>query len=310
MHVFVTGGAGFIGSHTVSALLNADHQVSVWDDMSTGKPENLETVIDRIALHRGDVRDLRALEECVRRLRPDAILHLAGITSVVRSIDDPSLSHSVNLTGTVNVLEAARRAGVPRVVLASSAAIYGDARRRPWCESMEARPSSPYGLQKWQAEEYARLYSELYAISSIALRYFNVYGPRQDPTGPYSGVICASSDRLRRRFAPIVFGDGRQTRDFIYVADVARANLLALTSHRGGHCPINIARGEEVSILRVLETLGRISGDPVEPEFQQARPGEVARSVGQVSQAESVLGFRADWSLEDGLRMTFGRSFS
>jgi len=306
MHVFVTGGAGFIGSHTVSALLAADHQVSVWDDMSTGKLENLETVIDRIALVQGDVRDLTALEDCVRRRRPDAILHLAGIASVLSSIEDPSLSHGVNLTGTVNVLEVARRLVVPRVVLASSAAIYGEALRLPWCESMDARPSTPYGLQKWQAEEYARLYSDLYAVPSISLRYFNVFGPRQDRAGPYSGVICAFLERLRNRLPPIVFGDGLQTRDFIYVADAARANLLALTAHSGGHRPINIATGKEVSVLRLLETLGEIVGYPAEPELRTARPGEVARSVGDVSQAESVLGFKAAWSLEEGLRITCG----
>jgi UDP-glucose 4-epimerase len=301
MNVLVTGGAGFIGSHTVTDLLEAGHEVAVWDNMSTGKLANLSGMFDRVRLEEGDVRDLEALQRFAEASHPDAVLHLAAIPSVLLSLDDPPLTNAVNLTGSVNVLEVARRLGIRRVVLASSAAVYGEDPRMPWAETMSTKPSSPYGLQKWQSEEYALLYTELYGVDTICLRYFNVFGPRQDPNSGYSGVISIFHDRLHRHEQPVIFGTGMQTRDFVYVADVARANRLALECPTSGHHAINIATGREITILKLLQALGEIAGVLAEPEFRESRRGEVPRSVASVAEAKSLLGFTANYSLEQGL---------
>jgi UDP-glucose 4-epimerase len=301
MRVFVTGGAGFIGSHTVAALVDAGHDVTVWDDLSTGKRANLQDVERRVRLVIGDVRDFASLLAAVRQARPDAILHLAAVPSVPRSVEEPRFTHVVNLTGTVNVLEAARHAGTPRVALACSAAIYGDQPGVPKTETMAVGPSSPYGLEKLQSEQYAALYSTLYGLETVSLRYFNVFGPRQDPHSPYSGVISIFLDRLLRGQPVTVHGDGQQTRDFIYVADVARANVRALTARLSGHHRFNIGRGEETSVVRLYEMLCGIVGRGARPAFGPARPGDVLRSCADVAHAAAVLGFSAQSTVVDGL---------
>jgi len=301
MRAFVTGGAGFIGAHTVTALLEAGHEVTVWDDLSTGKLANLADVRHGITFIRGDTRDFEGLRAAVRAAQPGAILHLAAIASVLRSVEDPRLTHGVNLTGTVNVLEAARLEGVGRVALACSAAIYGNEPLVPKRELMPAGPASPYGLEKWQSEQYAALFSELYGVSTVSLRYFNVFGPRQDPKSPYSGVISIFLDRLLSGQPLRIDGSGKQTRDFVYVADVAAANLRALTAPLEGHHRFNIARGGETSILELYELLCDRVGRWPAPTFGPPRAGDVFRSYADVSQAADVLGFTARHTVGDGI---------
>jgi len=301
MKAFVTGGAGFIGSHTVTALLEAGHEVIVWDDLSTGKLANLDDVRDDITFILGDTRDFDGLRAAIRTTEPSAILHLAAIASVLRSVEDPRLTHGVNLTSTVNVLEAARLEGVDRVALACSAAIYGNEPLVPKSELMPAGPASPYGLEKWQSEEYAAMFSTLYGMTTVSLRYFNVFGPRQDPKSPYSGVISIFLDRLLSGQPLRIDGSGKQTRDFVYVADVAAANLRALTAPLDGHQRFNIARGGETSILELYELLCDRVGRWPEPTFGPPRAGDVFRSYADVSQAADVLGFTARHTVGDGI---------
>lgn len=301
MRTFVTGGAGFIGSHTVARLLEAGHDVHVWDDLSTGKRENLDFAIDRIALLPGDIRDFGALDSAISQWQPDAILHLAAIPSVPRSVEAPRLTHAVNLTGTLNVLEVARRQGIQRVVLACSAAIFGNEPGVPKRESSPAGPTSPYGLEKWQSEQYTALYSELFGLTTVSLRYFNVFGPRQDPKSPYSGVISIFLDRLLSERQVVIDGTGEQTRDFIYVADVAEANLLALSSPLSGHQRFNIGRGEETSVARLFDLICEVVGRSPEPTFGPPRPGDVYRSCTDTTRAQAILGFSPRYTVKEGL---------
>jgi UDP-glucose 4-epimerase len=302
MRTFVTGGAGFVGSHTVATLLDAGHDVVIWDDLSTGKRENLAAVIDQVTFLDGDVRDFESLRAAVHQSRPDAILHLAAIPSVPLSVEQPRLTHTVNVMGTINVLEAARREEIERVVFACSAAIYGNTGPVPKNESMLPGPSSPYGLEKWQSEQYTELYSTLFGFTTVSLRYFNVFGPRQDPKNPYTGVISVYLDRLLNDQQLVIDGTGEQTRDFIYVADVAEANLRALTTPLIGHQRVNIGRGVETSIRQLHDLLCEIVGRPPDPVFGPPRPGDIVRSVTEVGRARAVLDFAARHTVADGLQ--------
>jgi UDP-glucose 4-epimerase len=250
----------------------------------------------------GDVRDFSSLLTAMRQADPDAILHLAAVPSVPRSVEEPRFTHAVNLTGTVNVFEAARQNGTPRVVLACSAAIYGDQPGLPKTETMSVGPSSPYGLEKLQSEQYAALYSSLYGLETVSLRYFNVFGPRQDPHSPYSGVISIFLDRLLRGQPITIHGDGQQTRDFIYVADVAQANVRALIAPLSSHHRFNIGRGEETSVVRLYELLCGIVGREPRPTFGPPRSGDVLRSCTDAGHAAAALGFKARYTVADGLR--------
>ncbi|MBI3965385.1 MAG: NAD-dependent epimerase/dehydratase family protein [Chloroflexi bacterium] len=301
MRVFVTGGAGFIGSHTVAALVEAGHDVTVWDDLSTGKLSNLDAVRDSVQVVAGNVRDFEPLHVAIWQARPDQVLHLAAISSVPRSVEEPGLTHSINVEGTVNVLEAARRERIERVVIACSAAIYGHALEVPKTEEMPAAPSSPYGLQKWQSEQYAALYSELYGLTTVSLRYFNVFGPRQDPKSPYSGVISIFLDRLLNGDPVTIHGDGRQTRDFIYVADVVDANLRALTAPLAGHHRFNIGCGRETSIRELHDLLCEVVERRPEPAFGPGRTGDVFRSCADPSRALASLDFAPRYTVLEGL---------
>jgi UDP-glucose 4-epimerase len=307
MRALVTGGAGFIGSHLVDALLDRGDEVAVVDDLSTGKRENLTGALARGAdLHEVDIRDGARLREVAAAARPDIVFHLAAQMDVRKSIEDPAWDASINVVGTINVLEAARLAGVMRVVNTSTGgAIYGDVDVMPTPESVPARPMAAYGQSKLCAEEYCGWYERLYGLSSVTLRYGNVYGPRQDPHGE-AGVIAIFCGKLLAGGRPRIFGDGRQTRDYTYVGDIVEANLAA-AAHPEAHGAYNTGTGVEASVLEVVvalrEAAGVSEGD-FEPEFAPARQGELQRSSLDVTRARAELGFTAETDLVSGLRPT------
>jgi UDP-glucose 4-epimerase len=297
MRALVTGGAGFIGSNLVDALLARGDEVSVVDDLSTGRHENLDAALAAGAtLHEASVTDGPAMAALLAEERPEAVFHLAAQIDVRRAVEDPGFDAAVNVGGTAVMLEAARAAGTHRFVLASTGgAIYGDCDQLPTPEGAPAAPISPYGASKAAAETYLALYTRLHGLSTVALRFANVYGPRQDPLGE-GGVVAiychaAAHDRQVR-----VFGDGRQTRDFVYVGDVAAAFMAASQLDVPG--PYNIGTGEETSVLDLVERLG------LEASFEPERPGEVKRSALDPGAAGEALGWRAEVALAEGLERT------
>lgn len=298
----VTGGAGFIGSHLVEALIQAGHHVRVLDDLSTGKSEHLDRVRhhERFKLINADVRDLDSVMASVKD--QDGVFHLAALVSVPQSLAEPLKSFEINVGGTLNILEAARLTGVRRVVLASSAAVYGDAASPAREDETPISPLAPYALDKSSAEQYCNLYSTLYGLETLALRFFNVYGPRQDPASPYSGVISIFIERLRRRVGVTVFGDGEQTRDFVHVSDVVDANIAAMTVAHKGFVVCNVATGRAVSINHLLETLsGQVSRQP-QIEHVPVRAGDIRHSCADISRARSLFGYMPRYDLDAGLR--------
>jgi UDP-glucose 4-epimerase len=304
MRAFVTGGAGFIGSNLVDALVDRGDHVEVLDDLSTGSTANLEAAVARGAvLHEADIRDGERLAELVAAAAPDVIFHLAAQIDVRRAVADPGFDAQVNVGGTINVLEAARRAGVRRVVNSSTGgAIYGDAGTIPTPEDHLAAPMAPYGQSKLAAEGYLGLYARLYGLSAASLRYANVYGPRQDPHGE-GGVVAIFCGKLAEGGTPVAFGDGRQTRDFIYVGDVVSANLAAAQSDWAGAC--NVGTGTETSVVELAAALRALgNGAPFELSYAPARTGEIVRSAVDPALAREVLGWRAEVALPEGLERT------
>lgn len=296
----VTGGAGFIGSTLVRALLDAGWQVRVLDNFSTGRPENLRGLSARgVEVVEGDLRDLDLLPQALRGVR--AVFHQAAFVSVPASMEDPLTCHDINATGTLRLLHAARAAGVEVVVLASSAAVYGDAQAFPLQESLPPRPLSPYAASKAADELYARLFTHAFDLPVVALRYFNVYGPRQRPDSPYAAAIPIFARRMLAGQPPVIFGDGGQRRDFVFVEDVARANLLAAQQPAAAGEVFNICTGREVTLLELVATLRRLLPQAPAPRFADPRPGDIYRSVGDPTRAARILGFRATTPLEQGL---------
>jgi UDP-glucose 4-epimerase len=307
MRALVTGGAGFIGSNLVDALLDRHDEVSVIDDLSTGKRENLDAAIARGAdFHEVDLRDAARVRSVVAGARPDIVFHMAAQADVRKSIEDPAWDASINVLGTINVLEASRLAGVRRVVNTSTGgAIYGDVDLMPTPESVEPKPMSAYGQSKYCAEAYCGWYGRLHGLSSVTLRYGNVYGPRQDPHGE-AGVIAIFCGKVLAGEQPTIFGDGRQTRDYVYVGDIVAANMAA-AAHPEAHGSYNIGTGVEASVLEVVAALREAAGvseSDFQPEFAPARPGEVLRSSLDVTRARAELGFTADTSLVAGMKPT------
>jgi UDP-glucose 4-epimerase len=307
MRALVTGGAGFIGSNLVDALLDRGDEVAVVDDLSTGRVENLDTARRRgIGFHEASITDAERLLRIMSGTRPDIVFHLAAQIDVRKSIEDPAWDAGINVGGTINVLEAARRSGVARVVNTSTGgAIYGDVDPVPTPETVAPRPMAAYGTSKLCAETYCGWYERLYGLSTVTLRYGNVYGPRQDPLGE-AGVIAIFCGKLIRGERPTIFGDGRQTRDYTYVADVVAANLAA-ASHPEARGVYNVGTGRESSVLEVLGALRRAAGlgaDEMQPEFAPQRLGELERSALDVSRARAELGFTAQADLDDGMRRT------
>jgi UDP-glucose 4-epimerase len=303
MRTLVTGGAGFIGSHVVDALIERGADVTVLDDISTGRRENLDQALANGAeLVDGDIRDAGAVTELCERVRPEAIFHLAAQIDVRKSVADPAFDARVNVEGTVNVLRAAQALGVPRVVNTSSGgAIYGEAQSIPAPEDHPVAPEAPYGLSKFCAENYCALFTRLHGLSTVSLRYGNVYGPRQDPLGE-AGVIAIFCGKLLAGERPTIFGDGRQTRDYVYVGDVVDANLLAGESDAGG--PFNVGLGVEVSVLELVEALRPHAANGFDPEHAPERHGEVRRIALDGSRAREELGWEAKVGLEEGLERT------
>ncbi|MFH2101775.1 MAG: NAD-dependent epimerase/dehydratase family protein [Chloroflexota bacterium] len=299
--VLVTGGAGFIGSHIVEALLTRGDSVRVLDNYSTGRRENLSGYEERIQVIEGDLRDPLAISHAVRDI--DLIFHQAAFISVPQSMLEPETCFAVNVQGTVMLLEAARKSGVRKVVLASSTAVYGNCENVPVSEDEPLAPVSPYAVSKQVDELLASLYSSSYSLPVVALRYFNVFGPRQRPDSDYAAAIPIFFNQMLSNQPVTIYGDGRQSRDFIYVKDVVRANLQAAEADIGGEV-FNVCTGIESSLLDLLETISGLSPIALEVRFEPPRHGDIYRSAGNPERAASRLGFRAASTLADGLQET------
>lgn len=299
-HFLVTGGSGFIGSHLCRTLLQDGNAVRVLDNLSSGKRENLADVAADIDFRQADLCDDAALQRSVEGI--DCILHHAALASVQTSVEQPLLEQQTNTVGTLRLLEAARKAGVRRVVFAASAAAYGNDPRVPKREDMVPTPESPYAISKLAGEHYCRVYSRLHGLQTVCLRYFNVYGPRQDPASPYSGVISIFARQMLGGRAPVVFGDGLQTRDFVYVRDVVAANMLACRVERAQGQVYNIGSGFSSSLLDLLGALNSVLGADIKADFADARSGDVRDSLADIGRAQRELGYAPTTSLQEGLR--------
>lgn len=297
----VTGGAGFIGSNLVDELLQRGHRVRVIDNFATGLRENLAHVADDIELVEGDIQSYERVHNAVRGV--DYVIHLAALPSVPRSVQDPLTTHQVNTTGTLNVLLAARDNGAKRVVIASSSSVYGANPVLPKNEDLLLVPISPYGVSKLAAERYCRAFTEVYGLETVALRYFNVFGPRQNPYSQYSAVIPKFIDLARKDRRPVIYGDGKQTRDFTYVRNVVDGTLLAATAAEASGLAMNLACGNTISLLDVVATMGRVLGKDIECDFAPARAGDIKDSYADISLARRVLGFEPTVSVEQGLQL-------
>lgn len=299
MRILITGGAGFIGSHLVERALELGHRVRVLDNLSSGKRENLPFAHRNLEFVQGDVRDLSTVQDCTARC--DAVVHLAAVASVQASVEDPVGTHASNLDGTLHVLEAAGRSGVKRLLYASSAAVYGDSGRPPLTEDMAPNPLSPYAVDKIAGEYYAQHYARRHALNVTAFRFFNVYGPRQDPSSPYSGVISVFLERLQRGQPLWVYGDGEQTRDFVFVGDLMEVLLRALARSDLSGVVINAGCGVERSVLSLIATLERLAARTVVRVHRESRVGDVRRSCADISRLQRALGYVPTTPLEAGL---------
>jgi nucleoside-diphosphate-sugar epimerase len=300
--ILVTGGGGFIGSHVAERLLREGHDVRVLDNFATGRRENLLEIADDIELVEGDLQSYERVHNAVSGC--EMILHQGALPSVPRSVQDPLTSNATNVTGTLNVLLAARDAGVRRVIYASSSSIYGANPELPKHERLMPQPISPYAVAKLAGEGFCRSFFEVWGLETVALRYFNVFGPRQDPMSQYAAVIPNFITALRDGRQPVVFGDGEQSRDFTYVGNVVEGNLLAMSAEGVAGNVFNVAAGDRTSLNQLLEHLKVLIGAGVEARYEDPRPGDVKHSQADVSAAERDLGFRPQVSVEEGLRLT------
>lgn len=298
MHTLVTGGGGFIGHHLVRRLLADGHEVRVLDNFATGRRERLQDV--DVAIVEGDLRSYERAHTAVRGV--DTVFHLAALPSVPRSVQDPLSTDAVNIEGTLNVLLASRDEGVRRVIFASSSSVYGASSELPMSEQHQPIPLSPYAVSKLAAESYCRAFFSVYGLETVSLRLFNVFGPGQDPLSQYAAVVPRFITALSNGSPPLVYGDGRQTRDFTYVTDVIEGFMLAAQVEGVEGEVFNISAGSETSILELIETLREILGSTEEPQFAPARPGEVRRSWGAADKAQTVLGWTPRWTLADALK--------
>jgi nucleoside-diphosphate-sugar epimerase len=298
----VTGGAGFIGSHIAEALVERGHAVRVLDSLLTGKRENLAPFAGRVEFIKGDIRDLDTCRRAVKGT--DHVLHQAALPSVPRSVEDPLLTNAINVTGTLNLLLAARDARVRSFVLASSSSVYGDEPSLPKQEGKEGKPLSPYAISKLIGEKYCEVFHGLFGLKAVALRYFNVFGPRQDPHSPYAAVIPLFITKILKGERPVIYGDGEQSRDFTYVENVVAANLAASESDAAAGESINIACGEGMTVNGLLRAVNEVLGTKVEAVFEPARPGDVKHSTADVRKAKRLLDFEPGVTFIDGLKKT------
>jgi UDP-glucose 4-epimerase len=296
----VTGGAGFIGSHICEELVSRGHAVRAFDNLSSGYRRNIEHLGQSLEFIEGDVRDPDALDRAFRGATH--IFHQAALVSVFDSVEKPAEAHDINITGTLNVLLAAKKNNAQRVVLASSAAIYGNDPVLPKKEAMQPLPESPYAVSKITGEYYLRVFARLHGMETASLRYFNVFGPRQDPKSFYSGVISRFTDDVIHNRPLTVFGDGLQSRDFVFVKDVVQANMLVMHSERAGRGEVfNIASGKTATLLDLLSIIGRLSKKNITPVFKETRAGDIRHSAADISLAAAALGYKPEYSLQSGL---------
>lgn len=304
--ILVTGGAGFIGSHLAERLISDGRSVRILDDLSTGREENVEGLRlrgnGRLQFLKGDIRDHGTVARAMEGVTE--VLHQAALPSVERSVRDPWTSHEVNADGTLRLLEASRLGGVRRFVLAGSSSVYGDQPDLPKREEMPPSPRSPYAMSKLVAEQYVRLYAELYGLPAMTLRYFNVFGPRQDPGSPYAAVIPLFLQAILEQRSPTIFGDGLQTRDFTYIENVVDANMAALRCPAPHGEAVNIACGGRISLLSLLDLLCDATGHKVKPVFASPRVGDVRDSEADIRRAGELLGYEPRVSIEDGIQRT------
>ncbi len=298
----VTGGAGFIGSHIAEALVAQGDDVRVLDNLSTGNMENLAGFLEKIDFREGDIRDLETCRRAAEGV--ETVFHEAALASVVRSVADPVLNDAINVRGTLNVLLAAKEAGVRSLVLASSSAVYGDDPAASKVEGREGKPLSPYGVSKLVDEKYAQVFHALHGLNAVALRYFNVFGPRQDPTSEYSAVIPLFITKMLRGERPTIYGDGEQSRDFIYVADVVRANLTAAASAAAAGEAMNVAGGAGTTVNALFAAVNDVLGTRLKARYAPPRPGDILHSMADISKARRLMGYAPSLSFREGLAKT------
>jgi nucleoside-diphosphate-sugar epimerase len=303
MRYLVTGGAGFIGSNTVDELVSRGHSVVVLDDLSTGKESNLDGVRNRVEFIRGSVTDLETVRGACRGV--NYVIHLAARTSVPRSLKDPLTTNRVNVDGTLNVLVAARDAKAKRVVFAGSSSVYGETPTLPKRESMTPAPISPYGVSKLTGEFYGQLFQKLYGLEFVGLRYFNVFGPRQDPSSPYSGVLSVFNAAIMNGEQPMIYGDGEQSRDFTFVRNVVEANLLACRASDAAGLVFNVGTGNRYTLNDTLQLLEKISGMPANAKYGPPREADIRDSQADIGQARQILGYNPVIGFEEGLKHTW-----
>ena len=304
MKYLVTGGAGFIGSNIVAELLKQGQEVVVLDNFATGKRENILPYVKNplFTMIEGDIRSFHIVRSAVKGV--DYILHQGALPSVPRSINDPITTNDVNVLGMLNILEAAKEFGVKRVVLASSSSIYGDSETLPKVEDMRVNPMSPYALTKYAQERYCQVFYKLYGLETVALRYFNVFGPNQDPTSQYSAVIPKFIRLIKNDKEPVIYGDGTQSRDFTYVENNVWANIQACTAEKAPGEVINVACGERYTLIELVQMINKILGKNIEPKFAPDRAGDVKHSQAGIEKAKEILGYEVRVSFEEGLERT------
>lgn len=301
--VLITGGAGFIGSNIAHELVRRNYRVKILDNLSTGYLKNLETIIDDIEFIEGDINDTILLDKILPGV--DFILHQAALPSVPRSINDPLQSHHNNITGTLNLLTSAKKNNVKRVVIASSSSIYGNREADKKTEDLRPQPLSPYAVTKYACEVYAKVFSHIYGLETVCLRYFNVFGPKQDPNSPYAAVIPLFVKAIQNNQQPIIFGDGSQSRDFTFVANNVEANILAMHSKAVGQGEtINIACGQSYSLIDLVNKINKILQKNIKPNFTNNRPGDVQKSLADISKAKKMLNYEPIESFDNGLEET------
>jgi len=302
MRYVVTGGAGFIGSNTVDELVRRGETVIVLDDLSSGKEDNLAEVRSKISFIKGSITDLEAVRKAMQSA--DYVIHLAARTSVPRSVKDPIDTNKINVEGTLNVLVAARDAKVKRLVFAASSSAYGETPTLPKVETMQPEPISPYGVAKYAGELYSQTFGRVFGLENVSLRYFNIFGPRQDPDSPYSGVLAKFCTAFLEKTQPLVFGDGEQSRDFTFVENAVAANLLACEAPNASGKVFNVGTGTRITLNQTLALLANLTGNKLETKYEPSRDGDIRDSQADITQAREILNYEPLVNFEEGLRRT------